>query len=56
MSLNQGLYISGRHGMRNRAVKHNMAAFSKFSFAVGWRGRGYTVKTNCTEETVVICM
>ena len=32
-------YISGRRGMRNRAVEHNMAAFSELSFAVCWLGR-----------------
>ena len=32
-------YISGRHGMCNRAVEHNMAAFSELSFAVRWQGR-----------------
>ena len=30
-------YISGRRGMRNQAVKHNVAAFSEFSFAVHWQ-------------------
>ena len=28
--------ISGRRGMRNRAVELNMAAFSERSFAVRW--------------------
>ena len=32
-------YISGRRGMRNRAVEHNVAAFSELSFAVRWQGR-----------------
>ena len=27
-------YISGRHGMHNRAVEHNVAAFSELSFAI----------------------
>ena len=32
-------YISGRRGMRNWAVEHNMAVFSELSFAVHWQGR-----------------
>ena len=32
-------YISGRRGMSNKAVEHNMAAFSELSFAVHWQGR-----------------
>ena len=54
---NSGALYSGRHGMRNRAVEHNTAAFSEFSFAVRWRvrlGRGYTAKANCAEETVIM--
>ena len=32
-------YISGRRGMRNRAVDHNVATFSELSLAVRWQGR-----------------
>ena len=32
-------YISGRRGMRNRAVDHKVAVFSELSFAVRWQGR-----------------
>ena len=44
------LNISGRHGMRNRAVEHNVVAFSELSFAVRWQGRlvlRITVVGNC---------
>ena len=34
--VSQGL--SGRRGMRNRAVEHNVAAFAELSFAVRWQG------------------
>ena len=38
VSLSQGFrYISGRRGMRNQAVEHNVAAFSELSFAVRWQ-------------------
>ena len=33
------VYFSGRRRMHNRAVEHNMAAFSERSFAVRWQGR-----------------
>ena len=32
-------YISGRRGMHNRTVEHNVAALSELSFAVRWQGR-----------------
>ena len=45
VSLTKGFrHISGRRGMRNRAVERNVAAFSELSFAVRWQGmlrRGY---------------
>ena len=33
------LYISGKRGMRNWAVEHNVAMFSELSLAVCWRER-----------------
>ena len=35
VSLSQGFrYISGRRGMRNQTVEHNVAGFSELSFAM----------------------
>ena len=31
------LYISGRRGMRDQAVEHNVGAFSELSFAARWQ-------------------
>ena len=31
--------ISGRHGMHNHAVEHNVAVFSELSLPVRWPGR-----------------
>ena len=40
MSLTQGFrYISGRCGIHNRIVEHNVAMFSELSLAVHWLGR-----------------
>ena len=40
VSLIQGLLVfSSRYGMRNGAVKHNMATLSELSLGVCWQGR-----------------
>jgi len=43
-------YISGRHGMHNWAVEHNVAAFSELSFAVRWQG-GVPLYFRLTEQS-----